>query len=232
MNKIEKLKLLLGGLILTGIVYAIANLCGHYWNPSCSFLAKTFPTHITMLVLSLGLIYLLRDRLGYRIAWPKPKLILRPMLYGLLAAFVTNFILGILFFFLGATAEKHPAIEGMTAVQYLVFIIILAPIAEEHLFRGFLQNYLKPLKDKGFNLFGLRITFPVLMSAIAFSLAHLILLASGASGLFVTRVLVFTFVLGLIAGYYQEKHDNIAYAILVHAAGNILGLMSIILTAG
>jgi membrane protease YdiL (CAAX protease family) len=185
-----------------------------------------------MLVLSLGLIYLLRDRLGYRIAWPKPKLILRPMLYGLLAAFVTNFILGILFFFLGATAEKHPAIEGMTVLQYLVFIIILAPIAEEHLFRGFLQNYLKPLKDKGFNLFGLRITFPVLMSAIAFSMAHLILLASGASGLFVTRVLVFTFVLGLIAGYYQEKHDNIAYAILVHAAGNILGLMSTILTAG
>jgi membrane protease YdiL (CAAX protease family) len=88
------------------------------------------------------------------------------------------------------------------------------------------------LKDKGFNLFGLRITFPVLMSAIAFSMAHLILLASGASGLFVTRVLVFTFVLGLIAGYYQEKHDNIAYAILVHAAGNILGLMSTILTAG
>lgn len=232
MNKIEKLKILLGGLLLTGIVYAIANLCGHYWNPDCSFLAKTFPTHITMLVLSLGLIYLLRDRLGYRIAWPKLKLIFKPMLYGLLAAFVTNITLGILSLFLGATAEKHPAIEDMTAVQYLVFIIILAPIAEEHLFRGFLQNHLKPLSDKGFNLFRLRITFPVLVSAIAFSLAHLILLASGVSGLFMTRVLVFTFVLGLIAGYYQEKHDNIAYAILVHAAGNILGLISIILTAG
>lgn len=232
MNKIEKLKILLGGLLLTGIVYAIANLCGHYWNPDCSFLAKTFPTHITMLVLSLGLIYLLRDRLGYRIAWPKLKLIFKPMLYGLLAAFVTNITLGILSLFLGATAEKHPAIEDMTAVQYLVFIIILAPIAEEHLFRGFLQNYLKPLSDKSFNLFRLRITFPVLVSAIAFSLAHLILLASGVSGLFMTRVLVFTFVLGLIAGYYQEKHDNIAYAILVHAAGNILGLISIILTAG
>ena len=232
MNKIEKLKLLLGGLILTGIVYAIANLCGHYWNMDCSFLAKTFPTHITMLVLSMGLIYLLKDRLGYRIAWPKLKLILRPMLYGLLAAFVTNITLGILSLFLGATAEKHPAIEDMTAVQYLVFIIILAPIAEEHLFRGFLQNYLKSLIDKGFNLYCWRITFPVLVGAIAFSLAHLILLASGVSGLFMTRVLVFTFVLGLIAGYYQEKYDNIAYAILVHAAGNILGLISIILTAG
>ena len=231
MNRTKKLSLLLCGLVLTGIVFGIANCCGHYWTPSCSFFSKTFPTHITMLLLSLGLIYLLRDKLGYRLAMPELKQIFKPMGYGLLATFVTNFTLGILSLILGTTPEKHPAVDGMSVSQYLVFIIILAPIAEEHLFRGFLQNYLKPLSDKGFKLFRWRISIPVLVSAIAFSLAHLVLLYYGISGIFMTRVLVFTLVLGLIAGYYQEKHNNIAYAILVHAAGNILGLLSVLITA-
>jgi membrane protease YdiL (CAAX protease family) len=32
-------------------------------------------------------------------------------------------------------------------------------------------------------------------------------------------------VLGLIAGYYQEKYDNNAYAIIVHMSGNLMGLI-------
>lgn len=43
------------------------------------------------------------------------------------------------------------------------------------------------------------------------------------------RMLVFTFVLGLIAGYYQEKYDNHAFAIIVHMAGNLMGLVSILM---
>jgi membrane protease YdiL (CAAX protease family) len=162
---------------------------------------------------------------------PGFKQIFRPMRDGLLVAIVVNIPLGILFFILGAKAEKHPAIDGLSALQYLIFIVILASVAEEHLFRGFLQNCLKPLSDKGFKLFRLHISFPVMISATAFSLAHLILLSSGVSGYFMTRILVFTFILGLIAGYYQERHDNIAYAILVHAAANLLGLISILLNA-
>lgn len=41
--------------------------------------------------------------------------------------------------------------------------------------------------------------------------------------------LVFTFALGLIAGYYQEKYDNHAFAIIVHMAGNLMGLVSILM---
>jgi membrane protease YdiL (CAAX protease family) len=72
---------------------------------------------------------------------------------------------------------------------------------------------------------------PVIISALAFSLVHLILIASGAGSYFIFRTLAFTFVLGLIAGYYQEKYDNNAYAIIVHMSGNLMGLMaSIMLT--
>lgn len=102
-------------------------------------------------------------------------------------------------------------------------------MAEESLFRGLLQNYLKPLSDKGFILFRRRISLPVLISALAFSLAHLILIVSGVGILFLVRILVFTFALGLIASYYQEKHNNHIFAILVHMAGNLMGLISAML---
>lgn len=107
--------------------------------------------------------------------------------------------------------------------------MILAPVAEESLFRGFLQNYLRPLGDKGFTLLRRRISLPVLISALAFSLAHLILVVSGVGVLFMVRILVFTFVLGLFAGYYQEKYNNHIFAILVHMAGNMMGLISAII---
>lgn len=53
---------------------------------------------------------------------------------------------------------------------------------------------------------------------------------SGANIFFVVRTLIFTFVLGLIAGYYQEKYENNAYAIIVHMGGNFMGLLSALIT--
>ena len=231
MNKKTKLTILLSALILAIVVFGVSVFCGYHWNLNCDFLPQTFLTHIVMLILSVGLILAFKNKVSYRIAMPKLKQVFRPMRDGLLVAILVNITLGILFHFLGEKPETHPAIDGMSALQCLIFIVFLASIAEEHLFRGFLQNYLKPLSDKGFNLFRWRISFPVLIGAIAFSLAHLILLSSGVSGFFMTRILVFTFLLGLIAGYYQEKHDNIAFAIIVHASANLLGLLSILLNA-
>ena len=52
---------------------------------------------------------------------------------------------------------------------------------------------------------------------------------SGVGTLFIIRILIFTFALGLVAGYYQEKHDNHIFAIFVHMAGNLMGLVSIVI---
>ena len=230
MNRKAKLALLLAALILTSVVYGISVFCGHNWKLECDFLPSSFLTHTVMLVLSLGLILALKSKVSYRIALPAVKQVWRPVLYGMLVTIAVNLSLGILSLLMGDALEKHPLLDGMSALQYLVFVVLLASIAEEHLFRGFLQNYLKPLSDKGFQLLRWRISFPVLVSAVLFSIAHLILLTAGVSPVFMTRILVFTFVLGLMAGYYQEKHDNIAFAILVHAGGNLVGLISILLS--
>ena len=125
--------------------------------------------------------------------------------------------------------EVHPVIMNTSPFQVFLFIFIYASIAEELLFRGFLMNILQPLKTKGITILKRTLSLPVIISAVAFGLAHLILITTGASGLLIFRVVVFTTVLGLIAGYYQEKYDNNAFAIIVHMAGNWFGFVGAVM---
>jgi membrane protease YdiL (CAAX protease family) len=110
-------------------------------------------------------------------------------------------------------------------MQVFLFVFISASVAEEMLFRGFLMNFLKPLETQGVSIFKIKLSVPVIVSAIAFGMAHLVLLSTEVSVLFVIRIVIFTTCLGLIAGYYHEKYNNHAYAILVHMSGNLLAVL-------
>ena len=216
------------GLLLTFLVYAAAMIVSYYWHLDSTIFATSVPTHITMLALSIILILIFKKQINYRIAMPKFKETLKPVALSLLCTVVINVVLNLITIITGGAAavQKHPLIENTNVLQVFLSVFILASISEELLFRGFLQNYLRPLSDKGITLFKTRISLPVFISALAFSLAHLILLTSGVNTMFIVRILVFTFVLGLLAGYYQEKHDNNIFAILVHMAGNLPGLIA------
>lgn len=227
MKKNIALSRLLVGLLLTALAYFVSMFVGHQWHLNSSILADSVIGHATMLVLSVVLISVFKKQVNYRIVMPRFKQVLRPIALGFLCAVVINVVLSIITKIISGSVQNHPLMEDTTLLKTFLSVFILASIGEELLFRGFLQNYLRVLGDKGLTLFKRRISLPVLIGALTFSLAHLILLASGAGTLFIVRILVFTFVLGLIAGYYQEKHDNNAFAILVHMAGNLMGLISV-----
>jgi len=181
-----------------------------------------------MLLLSIGMIYSLKKQVNYKISIPKFEKIVRPILFGFLATIIVNLFMAAITGTMG-DQEAHPVLLNTHPFQVFLFIFIYASIAEELLFRGFLLNILKPLKAKGINILKRRVSLPVIISAVAFGLAHLILITTGVGGLFILRVVVFTTVLGLIAGYYQEKYDNNAFAILVHMAGNLFGVIGAIM---
>ena len=227
MKKNIALSRLLVGLLLTALAYFVSMFVGHQWHLNSSILADSVIGHATMLVLSVVLISVFKKQVNYRIVMPRFKQVLRPIALGFLCAVVINVVLSIITKIISGSVQNHPLMEDTTLLKTFLSVFTLASIGEELLFRGFLQNYLRVLGDKGLTLFKRRISLPVLIGALTFSLAHLILLASGAGTLFIVRILVFTFVLGLIAGYYQEKHDNNAFAILVHMAGNLMGLISV-----
>mgnify|MGYP001022206358 CR=1 FL=1 len=224
-------KRVIWGLLLTTTVFLISAFAGKNFSLNIEFIPDTFITNTLMLILSIGLICGLKKHVKYNMAWPKFKKTLKPILFGFLAAIIVNTFMVALTKGLGGEVESHFAFDLMSPLQVFLFIFIYASVAEEVLFRGFLQNILKPLKNKGIKLFKRHISVPVMIGAVAFSLAHLILITSGANTFFIVRTLVFTFVLGLIAGYYQEKYDNNAYAIFVHMAGNFMGVVAAILTS-
>ena len=223
-------KRIIYGLLLTFVVFAVSTILGRKLIWQSDFIPSSFMTHMLMLVLSIGLIWGMKNNVNYRIATPKFKQSLRPVLFGFLAAVIVNLFLGMLTIAISGKTDAHPAVANASVLQFLLIDLILASVAEEFLFRGFLLNLLKPLKTKCFTIFKRNISVSVLISALVFGLAHLILIASGVGALFVVRMVTFTFVLGLIAGYYQEKYNNHAFAILVHMAGNLMGVFGILLS--
>ena len=229
MKKNLALSRLLVGLLLTFSVSAVAVVLRNVVKLDFEFFPNFALSGFIILILAIVLIVAFRKQLDYRIAVPKFNQIWKPVLFGLLTSLVINILTGIITTAFHGKIEGHPALMNASVLQFVLFTLILAPVAEEHLFRGFLQNYLKPLGNKGITVFHRRISLPVLIAALAFSLSHLGLLASGVGTAFMIRTALFTFILGTIAGYYQEKYNNIVPAILVHMAGNLMGMLPVVL---
>ena len=119
--------------------------------------------------------------------------------------------------------------EGLTFIgefsflQIVIFIWIYASICEEILTRGLIQGYLTPLTKYGFTVFKLRISVPVLVSALFFASMHIMLLIMGIEISTVLTIVLSAFILGIIAGYYREKTESLIPAIIVHMLFNIGG---------
>ena len=54
---------------------------------------------------------------------------------------------------------------------------------------------------------------------------HFALIGTGASFNFVIQIVISGMFLGIIAGYFQEKHNNFTYAFIVHLTANLSGLL-------
>ncbi len=225
-RKMKNNERLIWGILLTAIVFLVSSFVSRKLQINVEFIPKSFWGDTLILILSIALICGLKKHVNYKIAVPKFKKTLKPMLFGFLAAVLVNGLVTIIGNIFGIEAESHYAFGVMSPLQFFLFVFIYASVVEEVLFRGFLQNILNPLKDKGIKIFKRHISLPVIIGAITFSLVHLNLITSGAGAFFLARTLIATFTLGLIAGYYQEKYDNNAYAILTHMAGNFMGLMA------
>ena len=219
-------KRLILGLLITLIIYLIAVGLGKKINPDNSFFLSSFGTHTIMFVLSLIAIYSLKDHLNYNISFPKISKIIKPFFLAILLTIIINFITVNITKILGYKADIHPIFKGSSGLQILIFVFFYASIAEELLFRGFLLNFIKSYSNKNITIFKEKISYPILISGITFGLAHLVLLFSEVDVFFVVRVVIFASFLGILAGYYQEKYKNNAYAIVVHMGGNFMGVVA------
>jgi len=214
------------GLFITAFIFSIATIISFNTHLGIDFIPNFFVTLTIELLLSITAIFTLRKHLSYNISLPKIKFILKPIIIALATTIVINLLMTIITKIAGGKIEIPDALSKLKPIQVFIFVFIYASISEEFLFRGFLMNLLKPLDTTSFIILKRKISLPVILSAIAFSAVHLVLLTTGVSTLFLLRVVIFTFCLGIVAGYYQEKHNNHIYAIIVHMTGNSLAVIA------
>ncbi|MDR2084826.1 MAG: CPBP family intramembrane metalloprotease [Bacteroidales bacterium] len=214
---------------ITIAIFLISTLVGKSINIDSKFFSSSITTHLLMLILSICAIFIFKRQINFKIKLPKFKTIFTPILAGLLITILVNIIMSITTIISGGNISAHSLVSNMNFIQLFISVFILASIAEELLFRGFLQNMLASLNKFGIKLFKIRLSLPVIISALMFGLAHIIIAQSGADFWLVLRTVIFTTVLGLAAGYYQEKYNNSFYAIIVHMAGNLPALISSLL---
>ena len=128
----------------------------------------------------------------------------------LLAAFL---LLEELYFYLLGIEMPESFIEFMLAEPIFSFIsvVLVAPIIEEFLFRGFLYSQLRRsfLKDWG----------AIVVSSLVWTAIHF---------QYEIGILFFLFLFGLFLGYFRIKYNSLLIPIALHAINNLLSFLLVI----
>lgn len=98
--------------------------------------------------------------------------------------------------------------ENYKVIIWFFYIIILIPISEEILFRGFLQDSMQKIFKK-YNL-------DIIFTAFIFSLFHIFSLSNT----------IFAFVVGLFLSKQRKENKSINISIWIHGIVNFTGLVS------
>ncbi len=191
--------------------YPDSILSGIWLKGLISFSAGMAVTLLLILLLSRGRL----SSYGFRVPTNMP--LLRIFLLGLGVGIVANITAALL------PGEGLTFMEDYPFLYIVIFVWIYRSIYEEILMRGLVQSFLSPLKEFGFVVYKVRISLPVLLSALFFALIHIMLLTMGVDIFTVLGIVVFGFILGIIAGYYRELTDSLIPAVVVHALFNISG---------
>ncbi len=228
----KKINHLILGIALTAFIYFSGVFLSRIVSIPIDFIPNSFIIHSTMLLLSIAAIIVLKQNSFFTFHFKKVRF--KYYIYGILTGFAGLIIAGILataiLSLLGKgidpSGNRHAGVSGMSSLQFFLFIFIFASVCEEFLFRGFTQNFLHPLNHIRLNISkSVYLSLPVVISGVLFGLGHLILLGTETSGPFIFSTVLMTSIVGTIAGYFQEKHQNILPAIVIHMTANLPGLI-------
>ena len=122
--------------------------------------------------------------------------------------------------FVTISGEEHFA-ANYSLLRTIYSVWLIASISEEILTRGFIQGYLQTLSSSGIRIGTLFISLPVIVGALFFMSMHIFIILTGIDSILFIYILISTFVLGLVAGYFREKTGSLLPAILAHMCSNI-----------
>jgi membrane protease YdiL (CAAX protease family) len=151
---------------------------------------------------------------------------------GLLLAAITNTIVMAILIIFGATIS-FPFNNETTFFEILFSVTMIAPIAEEIMFRGFIQGVLQ--KNYALNENKTRIKIIIVITTLLFTIAHVRYIVYTEPLQWILSLLGIL-ITSLYLGYLRNKHQSIIPSIFAHfgfnlswiVVGPITGLMVII----
>jgi membrane protease YdiL (CAAX protease family) len=176
-----------------------------------------FLTFLTILILGKGHISVYGFQKPRNIKWAR-------MIVIALALGVGQTLIAVL---LGSRGMS--GLNKLSFVQILLIVLILASVTEEMLCRGLIQSYLAPLNAIKVKLLMVEFDVPTVIGALFFGAMHIIVLISGTDLMTSVIVIIFAFLLGLLAGYNRAQSQSLVPAIVLHATANIGGVIGGIL---
>lgn len=212
----EKLKITLG-IVLTFFVLMLSSGFEIFMDSNFKTITQGISSQIAILLLSGLLIYFFTHKKYIEFIVKKTliKQLFLPLLLTLILALFTTLI----------NTDAHPVADSMSFIQIFFIVVLLASLSEELLFRGFLLNMISSLKIYRLKIYHLEISLSVIISALIFGIIHFGLLSVGMAFASVFKIVIFAFILGIIAGYFQEKHKNFIFPLLIHMTANLMGLL-------
>ncbi len=196
-------------------------------SPSVESLSMLLLSILIILIITRGQLTQYGFTLGKNVRYL--KIVVLSLIAGVVIMMITGIMASLLQSMYPAGGGEHFA-SSYSLLETIIFVWVLASISEEVLTRGLIQGYLAPLNKYGFKLLKIYISIPALISALFFAAMHLMLLTTGMNIYMVFSVVISTFVLGLIAGYYREQTNSLIPAIIVHMifniGGTVLGTLS------
>jgi membrane protease YdiL (CAAX protease family) len=219
-----------GAQLFSGIVLSLYPLLRHWTSAQATaWLSNSVAVQFIYILLAetltVGFIYLFlrfyKQGLNY-IGLKKPRF--RDPLYGLLAIPVYYILFGVLVYVvsqffpsLNVSQKQELGFDNVAGQSQLIYtflsLVILPPLAEEILFRGFLYKTLRS---------GLGIPAAALITSLLFGAGHLA--EGGASGPLYVGALQ-TFVLSLVLVYLRQKTHSLWAGITLHASNNFIAFL-------
>jgi membrane protease YdiL (CAAX protease family) len=146
-----------------------------------------------------------------------------PIVRVLLAVLVVEVVLSLASLPFPTPGEGHFA-DDFAFWQIVVGVWIVASTIEEVVTRGFFQSFLAPLSGYRLRLPRIALSLPVIAGALLFSAMHVPLLVMGIDPTLGVEILISTFALGLIAGYFRETTGSLLPAVIAHSFANMVGM--------
>lgn len=141
-------------------------------------------------------------------------------LIGLLIGIITN--IAIIFMI-----DADDYLKGYHIIQKIVLAILLAPIVEEIVFRGYIQTILGFALAKYKNT-GKIFWLPIIITSLIFSLLHFT--AIKTVNIYQTiGIVTLAFAIGLFAGYFKEKYNSLIPSINLHIFSNMGAVFALLI---